>query len=352
MIQPVRAGATLPLLLAALLGSSGCDSLEPHDQSGPGIQNPFKGLFAGLGNSAPIADAGGDQAVNEGTAVLLNATSSHDPDGSIVSYQWQQHRGPEVALSGTSEITARFQAPEVTTPTELLFSVTVTDNSGATASSGATLTILPVNLPPIAAAGGDQQVAEQSEVSLTAAASRDEDGTISRYQWRQLAGDAVVLQGADSAIASFQAPALTAPTTLQFELEVSDNEGSSSRDEVAITIEPINAIPVAVAGGDQQVVSGSAVMLNAAGSHDSDGDLVRYQWQQSDGPAVTLTGNESATPHFTAPKPRSDTTLQFTLTVYDNEGGSSSDIVAVVVQREPGYLDLVTGMLRSLMFWQ
>src|SRR5262249_61788848 len=45
-------------------------------------------------NNAPVADAGGDKSVSEGSLVTLNADGSYDPDGDEVFVQWVQTSGP------------------------------------------------------------------------------------------------------------------------------------------------------------------------------------------------------------------------------------------------------------------
>ena len=47
-------------------------------------------------NQPPTANAGQDQVVNEGDNVVLNGTSSSDPDGTIESYSWTQTSGTAV----------------------------------------------------------------------------------------------------------------------------------------------------------------------------------------------------------------------------------------------------------------
>lgn len=101
-------------------------------------------------NQPPIANAGTDQTVNENTTVTLNGTGSSDPDGSIASYQWTQTAGPVVTLTNADTATATFTAPAVTADTNLMFSLVVTDNQGATASASVTITVKVVDtVPPV-----------------------------------------------------------------------------------------------------------------------------------------------------------------------------------------------------------
>lgn len=56
-------------------------------------------------NTPPIADAGVDQTVNEGSQVVLDASNSADTDDGIASYGWKQISGPIVTLSGANSAT-------------------------------------------------------------------------------------------------------------------------------------------------------------------------------------------------------------------------------------------------------
>ena len=81
-------------------------------------------------DSPPVANAGTDQTVSSGAAVVLNGSASTDPDDGIKSYLWKQTSGTPVTLSSTTAVQPTFTAPTVTTATTLTFQVTVTDNSG------------------------------------------------------------------------------------------------------------------------------------------------------------------------------------------------------------------------------
>ena len=201
------------------------------------------------GNSAPTADAGGDQTVNENTGVQLNGMGSQDSDGSIVAFAWTQTAGPPVALAGADTATPTFTAPDVAGATRFDFLLTVTDNGGAQASDATHVIVNdtapppPANNPPAANAGSDQVVAERSTVTLDGSQSGDSDGTIVGYAWAQTAGPAVTLTGADSAIASFVAPDTDDAVGLSFMLTVTDNAGAQASAATQVTATNIDSPP-------------------------------------------------------------------------------------------------------------
>ena len=286
-------------------------------------------------NRPPAADAGRDQSVASGAAVTLSGSGS-DPDGDALSYVWRQtDDGPTVTLNGASSATATFTAPTVSARTTLEFQLTVTDNAGATASDTVDVTVSPpaANRPPAAYAGRDQSVASGAAVTLNGSGS-DPDGDALSYAWRQTDdGPTVTLNGPSSATATFTAPTVSARTTLEFQLTVTDNAGATASDTVDVTVSPpaANLPPVASAGANQSVASGAAVTLNGSGS-DPDGDALSYAWRQTDdGPTVTLNGASSATATFTAPTVSARTTLEFQLTVTDNVGATGADEATVTV---------------------
>src|SRR5690606_26549693 len=67
----------------------------------------------GGGNNIPVADAGPNQTVNEGSPVTLDGSSSFDVDGAPLSFTWAQIGGPAAVLSGANTAVANFTAPLV-----------------------------------------------------------------------------------------------------------------------------------------------------------------------------------------------------------------------------------------------
>ena len=192
--------------------------------------------------------------------------------------------------------------------------------------------------PPYADAGADFSApsfyADGSGpvvVTLQGKAS-DADGTSSlRYQWTQVSGIAVTLNNPTTLTPSFNAPVVTSNRQLVFQLTVSDGS-SQSRDSVTVTITPSNQAPIANAGPDSSGFTGAPIALSGAGSSDPDGSISLYQWTQTAGPTVVLSGATSAAPQFT---PSQAGVYGFTLTVTDNGGLTATDSVQVIVQAKP-----------------
>jgi len=87
--------------------------------------------------------------------------------------------------------------------------------------------------------------------------------------------------------------------------------------------------PVAIAGSDQTVASGSLVTLDGS---DSEGNVDSYSWAQTGGPTVALRNADSAVATFIAPNVTSAVTLSFRLTVVNETNQADTDSTSVIVQ--------------------
>ncbi|HEX8697680.1 MAG TPA: PKD domain-containing protein, partial [Myxococcaceae bacterium] len=284
-------------------------------------------------NRAPVANAGPDQAVDEGLSVTLDGRGSSDPDGNTLTYSWAQTAGPPANLVGANTAQPTFIAPNVTSDVTLYFTLTVSDGRMSSSDTvGVTVRNVAQNRAPVANAGPDQMVNEGTTVTLTGSGS-DPDGDTLTYEWVVTSGIPVTLTGGNTAQPTFTAPGVTATTVLTFTLTVSDGTLSHT-DAVAITVLDAaqNRAPVANAGPDQMVDEGLSVTLNGTGSSDPDNNTLTYTWSQTGGtPTVTLTGANTAQPTFTAPNVTANTVLTFTLTVSDGLQ-SHTDTVAITVR--------------------
>jgi len=64
-------------------------------------------------NDPPVANAGLDQMVDEGSVVTLNGSASNDPDDGIGTYSWSQLKGSPVTLSDAHVVHPTFTASNI-----------------------------------------------------------------------------------------------------------------------------------------------------------------------------------------------------------------------------------------------
>ncbi len=288
-------------------------------------------------NAVPVANAGPDQTVGESAAVTLDGSGSTDPNGDALTFAWAQTAGPTVTLDGASSATPSFTSPSVFAATTLTFRLTVTDPEGLADADDVDVAVSnDVNEPPTANAGADATTGEGVTVALDGTASSDPnaaDGDSIAFSWRQTEGPIVRLDGAATATPSFTSPTVFTETVLRFALTVEDEHQATDADEVAITVvNDVNEAPTANAGGDLDVGEATTVTLDGSGSSDPNGDAITFSWSQTSGRAVTLTGANSASPAFTAPRVDGDQNLVFRLVVSDGSLDSAPDDVTVLVR--------------------
>jgi hypothetical protein len=128
-------------------------------------------------NQAPMAVAGQNQVVYEGSSVILDGSASSDPDGSIVGYQWAQIGATGIAINRASTSQASFTAPVVDLDGETFsFRLTVTDNDDSCSISNMTVSVLKSSSTDV---DGDQvpDVLDLFPNDPNESADNDADGT-------------------------------------------------------------------------------------------------------------------------------------------------------------------------------
>jgi hypothetical protein len=92
----------------------------------------------------------------------------------------------------------------------------------------------------VAIAGPDQIVKEGATVILNGSRSRDSNGVILAYSWKQIpTNNFITLSGANTPIWSFTAPTVSADTTLKFQLTVTDSNGLNGSGTVNVLVRNI-----------------------------------------------------------------------------------------------------------------
>ena len=189
-----------------------------------------------IANIPPTSDAGGDKVVQLPVSTTTLTGSGNDVDGSIVSYAWTKVSGPSggTISSPSSATTGITGLIEGTYNYQLL----VTDNNGATGSDVAKITVNPAsppaNVPPTAYAGPNQTIYLPTNSTNLAGEATDSDGTIVSTTWVKVSGPSTyTIDDATSLTPELSNLMLG---TYVFRLNVEDNNGAITTDDVSITI--------------------------------------------------------------------------------------------------------------------
>ena len=207
----------------------------------------------------------------------------------------------------------------------------MTVNDGYTDSKPSTVIVVagPGNVAPRADAGEDQNVSlGGGAVRLDGTLSSDANADTLSYKWDWMSYPGSTAPTLSASNTSSR-PSFTPPVagTYVLTLTVSDGKLSSSPDPITITVAAasVNSAPVAVAGSDQSnIVLGTDVTLNGAGSTDANQDTLTYTWtlsKPSGSTTAVATSYAVVSPTFT---PDVSGVYVASLVVYDSKVYSSN----------------------------
>lgn len=284
-------------------------------------------------NTAPVADAGLDQAVSVGDVVTLNGGGSSDIDGDNLTFSWtiiNQPIGSAAILNDATAVTPIFTA-DVTG--EFVVELVVNDGLEDSVPDTVVINASAANTKPVADPGADQSVTAGDLVTLDGSGSSDADGDSLTFQWsivQQPVGSLAVLNDVAALM-----PTFTADLAGQYLVELTVNDGTENSDPVTVAVNAVtpNTLPVADAGSDVNATLGDTVALDGSGSSDVDGDNLSYRWSLTVRPPssnAVLSDDTSVSPSFEA-----DAIGQFVgqLIVNDGQDDSAPDTVIVNVEQ-------------------
>lgn len=156
---------------------------------------------------------------------------------------------------------------------------------------------------------------KESRTTTIAATADDDDDTIT-YNWTQLSGPTLTLTNTTTATVGVTAPAVSADAAAVLRITVTDKGNQTASADVTVNVAN-NQFPTVTATFGSAAEKSSVSL--AATAADADGSVTTYNWVQTSGDHVTLTGADTATLSFTAPSVTEDTPLGFSLTVTDDD---------------------------------
>ena len=253
-------------------------------------------------NANPVVDAGPDAGICSGSGVVVGGAPTATSGTPPYTYNW----APAGGLSSTT--TANPTANPAGTTT---YTVTVTDANGCT---GTDMVMVTVSANPIANAGADYTMCSGDMVTIGGAPTGSSGTPPYTYSWAPAAG-------LSSATAANPDASPTATTT--YTLTVSDAGGCTATDMVTVTVNPV---PVATAGSDVALCAGSSVVIGGGPTGSAGTPPYTYSWAPASGLVSPTDANPTATPAATT---------NYTVTVTDVNGCTSTDEVVVTVNPNP-----------------
>ena len=187
------------------------------------------------------------------------------------------------------------------------------------------------NSAPIADAGDDKEVYEQSRSELNASGSNDPDGSIVSYSWSQVDGYEATIDDPSAESTSFTAPEVENDALLTFQVTVTDDSGHEAQDTVVVTVLEADEAFAVTAGADREVYEFASVQLQAVASGLHSSEPVAYSWSQIGGTEVGIANSNSASASFTAPAVDSSENLTFQVSATNSAGSQVVDSVVITV---------------------
>lgn len=236
------------------------------------------------------------QDVVVGSSIVLDASSSSDPNGDVLTYSWaiiEAPVGSTATLNSTNAPSARFTPDRLGT---YRVRARLTDGRGAfretvavfNANNQAPNPVVSTGITP--RAGGTTNIPGMSvgyELQLSAAGTTDPDGDSITYTWTLAAKPS----GSSAALTAASGPAtLLAPDLMgsySVILRAQDARGASVDHTIIVQVNnrrptvslTTNAVPVPVVSiAPIRVPVGTEVLLDAGDSRDADGDALSYSW--------------------------------------------------------------------------
>jgi hypothetical protein len=276
-------------------------------------------------NTPPVAEDDGVAIAEDTTATVTVLTNDSDIDGNPLTVTGASADSGSVTVN--SDGTLSFEPDSNFTGTATI-TYTITDGDEGTDSATVSVTVVPVNDPPVAE-DDDVVVGEDTPTDLTVL---DNDSDVEGDDLTVTTAstpDGSVAINSDGTINFTPESNFTGTTTITY--TVSDGEGGTDSATVNVTVTPITDPPVAeddTATIDEDTVDATLVVL--PNDSDPDGNDLTVTTATTDDGTVTI--NSDGTLAFT---PTSDFTGTTTVTYTISDGTTSTDTATVTVTVNP-----------------
>jgi len=281
----------------------------------------------------PTADAGGNKTNVYIKQTIYFSSASSDLDGDKLKFYWDFDQSNGVsfyrpdAASDERTVTWVYNVSGNYTVTHWVEETNTTEHfRSAPDTCWADVLDYPT-LPPLAEAGPNQTVIVNNDVTLSGLGqSRNQGGSIKEYAW-DFENDGTIDWTSNTTGKTKHT--YTTVRVYTARLRVTDEVGATAEDTTTITVnDKPNNPPEASSGGDISVFAGQPATFHGTGS-DTDGQIVKYQWDfESDGVWDFESPSSGTASHtYTAPG-----TYDSRFRVTDDRGATADDVSVVTVK--------------------
>ena len=298
-----------------------------------------------------------DRTASAGQPVKINASKTSSSAGGPMEFTWTQTSGPSV-LGDNNTLKGpvlSFKAPVKADPQILKFQLTA--SKGPIIKSAEVNVLVKGDQPPKAEVRNYniinlQDICSENtnnspptqlrQITLNASNSTDAEGGPLKFKWTQTGGPPVIISNPNSMIATVEndsicSSGLEQTSYLEFRLDVIDSVGQTRSDNVTIPVK-VNQLPIARISAPNEARSGQNITLDARASTDAEGPIIGYNWSYNVNGGSISDENipKSPTIDFTVPSTSVNSTLQFQLSVKDDEGAYSK-VAEKIIDMMPDY---------------
>jgi PKD repeat protein len=283
-------------------------------------------------NHPPTADAGGNKSDVFVGQTIYFSSASMDEDGDTLKFFWDFDRSNGVNLvnpdAATDErtVTWVYNVSDNYTVTHWVQETGTPERFVAFDTCWADVLDTP-KYPPLAEAGPNQTVIVGIEVTLSGSGiSRNPGGSVREYAW-DFDNDGTIDWTSNTTGKTKHT--YTTVRVYTARLRVTDELGATAEDTTTITVnDRPNNPPEAIAGGDVAVFAGQPATFHGTGS-DSDGQIVKYQWDYEGDGVWDLESPSSGAASHTYPAAG---TYDARFRVTDDRGATADDVSVVTVK--------------------
>jgi endoglucanase Acf2 len=194
-------------------------------------------------NMPPAANAGGDQVILWPTnSTTLFGSGQAFVGATITGYNWKQvDSNTPVNISNATSASPTISNLALGT---YIFELTVTDNHNLSSTDQMVILVKPGNFAPIANPGNSRTIPSSvTEISLDGSASSDPDGSIVKYEWKQIdSNNQLTLNQTNQLDPTTRVSGFQQNKLYIFQLTVTDNLGATASENIRISVEGPTAI--------------------------------------------------------------------------------------------------------------